>query len=395
MSAHKNGQSNDHPVHPVQPEELQAWLDRELTPERTVEVEGHVKGCSECAAIVEDLKQVSASLLQWEIEPAPGTLRPPYIELPASPPWTWQRKLIAVGSVVGMFLIIASIAIPNLLRSRMSSSQPRNLPMSDLERSRAVKPEDGYVIGFAGPRTDAPAQTTSNKSARMIARTATISLEVDDITSTQQRVQAIVASVGGFMGSQSVNNRGSRVRSGSFTLQVPTTALERVLVELRNLGAVTHEQTHAEEITDQFVDLEARLRNARATERRLINILNQRTAKLTHILEVEREIARKRGEIERMVAQRESLLKRASLASVQVRATEKYAEPTIESPSGVLARMWHALRDGVLSFLGLLNALVLFILRWGLHIALFSLIGWQLWRRWLGPAIREQNRHRL
>ena len=382
--------------HFVDQEELQAWLDGELTPERASEVKGHIGDCSECSAVVEELKIVTAALQSWEVESAPATLQTPSLPAEKSGGWLMGHKFLAFAATVGVILIIAAISIPNLLRSRMSVS-PRVavLPMSALENSRNVAPNGGSVTGFAGPRSEAAAQASRNKSGRMIAWTATISVEVDDIAGVRQRVQAIVAGVNGFMGRLSLSSPVGQRRNGSFTLMVPTNSLDRVLAELRELGKVTHEQTDAEEITDQFTDLEARLRNARATERRLITILNQRAAKLSHILEVEREIARKRGEIERMEAQRENMLKRARLATVRLNVWERFADPAIETPSGVLAQMWHTLSEGVLSFLWLLNALVLFFLRWGLHLALFGLVGWQVWRRWLGPALRERESYRL
>ena len=380
--------------HFVDQEELQAWLDGELTPERASEVKGHIGDCSECSAVVEELKIVTAALQSWEVESAPATLQTPSLPAEKSGGWLMGHKFLAFAATVGVILIIAAISIPNLHRSRMSVS-PRRGQSSEMAGLSNVAPNGGSVTGFAGPRSEAAAQASRNKSGRMIARTATISVEVADIAGVRERVQAIVARVNGFMGRLSLSSPVGQKRNGTFTLMVPTNSLDRVLAELRELGKVTHEQTDAEEITDQFTDLEARLRNARATERRLITILNQRAAKLSHILEVEREIARKRGEIERMEAQRENMLKRARLATVRLNVWERFADPAIETPSGVLAQMWHTLSEGVLSFLWLLNALALFFLRWGLHLALFGLLGWQVWRRWLGPALRERESYRL
>lgn len=380
--------------HFVDQEELQAWLDGELTPERASEVKGHIGDCSECSAVVEELKIVTAALQSWEVESAPATLQTPSLPAEKSGGWLMGHKFLAFAATVGVILIIAAISIPNLHRSRMSVS-PRRGQSSEMAGLSNVAPNGGSVTGFAGPRSEAAAQASRNKSGRMIARTATISVEVADIAGVRERVQAIVARVNGFMGRLSLSSPVGQKRNGTFTLMVPTNSLDRVLAELRELGKVTHEQTDAEEITDQFTDLEARLRNARATERRLITILNQRAAKLSHILEVEREIARKRGEIERMEAQRENMLKRARLATVRLNVWERFADPAMETPSGVLAQMWHTLSEGVLSFLWLLNALALFFLRWGLHLALFGLVGWQVWRRWLGPALRERESYRL
>ena len=374
--------------HFVEPEELQALLDNELAGKRKAEVERHLSDCTECSAIVEQLRGVSATLQSWAAEPAPGTLRPP--DVPAAETrsrWSIRRHpFMAFAGTVAVLLIIASISIPNLLRSRMSSDGAARRGQERLaaaERAGLVDTQGR----LAQNNTFASKQVRPSAPARMIARTASLQLEVEDIDAVRTRVQAIVAETGGFIGDQSFYNRPNQRRGGNFTLRVPAIALDQVLEKLRGLGKVTEEKIKAEEVTEQFVDLEARLRNARATERRLIQILNRNTGKLTHILEVEREIARKRGEIERMVSQRDRLLKRVQLATIDLRAWEKFADAEVETPGGVFARMWHSLRDGVLSFLGLLYALVLFLLRWGLHLALFGLIGWQVWRRWIAPSL--------
>ena len=59
--------------HAVEAEELQAFLDRELTPARQAEVELHLADCRACAALLEELQQVSATLQQWQVEPAPAS----------------------------------------------------------------------------------------------------------------------------------------------------------------------------------------------------------------------------------------------------------------------------------------------------------------------------------
>ena len=374
--------------HFVEPEELQALLDNELAGKRKAEVERHLAECGECSAIVEELKGVSATLQSWAAEPAPGTLRPP--DVPAAETrsrWSIRRHpFMAFAGTVAVLLIIASISIPNLLRSRMSSDGAARRGQERLaaaERAGLVDTQGR----LAQNNTFASKQVRPSAPARMIARTASLQLEVEDIDAVRTRVQAIVAETGGFIGDQSLQDWPNQRRGGSFTLHVPAIALDQVLEKLRGLGRVTVESIKAEEVTEQFVDLEARLRNARATERRLIQILNRNTGKLTHILEVEREIARKRGEIERMVSQRDRLLKRVQLATIKLHVSEKFADAEVETPGGVFARMWHSLRDGVLSFLGLIYALVLFLLRWGLHLALFGVIGWQVWRRWIAPSL--------
>jgi hypothetical protein len=90
-----------------------------------------------------------------------------------------------------------------------------------------------------------------------------------------------------------------------------------------------------------------RLSNARETEKRLVAVLQQRTGKVSDVLEVEREIARVRGEIERMTTSREQLRDRARYATVTVRVTEEArASLDLGTPSAA-ARLRNAFVQGV------------------------------------------------
>ena len=101
--------------HFVEPEELQAYLDKELAPTRQAEVRCHVQDCQECSTMIADLQKVSATLQTWKVEPAPANLKPPI--LPVEKPRVrrnWSRLAVGVGASVGAVLLIAAISIPNL-----------------------------------------------------------------------------------------------------------------------------------------------------------------------------------------------------------------------------------------------------------------------------------------
>jgi hypothetical protein len=86
------------------------------------------------------------------------------------------------------------------------------------------------------------------------------------------------------------------------------------------------------------VDLEARLANARNTERRLTDLLKERTGKLSDVLAVENEHARVRGEIERMEAERKNMSNQVSFATLNVTITEDYRAQLHVVPPSTAAR---------------------------------------------------------
>ena len=77
-------------------------------------------------------------------------------------------------------------------------------------------------------------------------------------------------------------------------------------------------------MTSQYVDLNARLSNSRNTEKRLTDLLRQRTGELAYVLQVELEIDRVRGEIEQMEAERKNLAHQVNFATISATVTEDY-----------------------------------------------------------------------
>ena len=134
-------------------------------------------------------------------------------------------------------------------------------------------------------------------------------------------------------------------RELSATLRIPAKQLEGFLTDLRKLGHVEEESRGNEEVSAQYVDLQARLKAARATEQRLIELLGTRTGKLSDVLEAERELARVRGEIESMQGENAVLVHRVSYATVQVDLSEIYRERLTTDSKGTKIR--NALVEGL------------------------------------------------
>ena len=102
----------------------------------------------------------------------------------------------------------------------------------------------------------------------------------------------------------------------------PSARLEEALGKFKALGTVIAESQNGEDVGNQIIDVEARLSNARNTERRLADLLQRRTGELEQVLAAEREIARVREEIERFVAHRKGLGDRVTYASLTLEVVE-------------------------------------------------------------------------
>jgi hypothetical protein len=212
--------------------------------------------------------------------------------------------------------------------------------------------------------------------AQLIAYEASLSLEVKDIEAAKAKLAKIVEESGGYIAEASSSESPGKARFADFTLRVPAEHLRAVLDSLRTLGRVKEERLSSEEVTAQVVDLEARLRNARATEERLIAVLKEKTGKVRDILEVEREIASTREEIERMVARHDYLLRRVAFSTLNVTLVEEFKAQLQPAPPGTAARLRNAFVEGYQNFTSTLLALVFFLARHGLNLLFW---GGALW----------------
>jgi hypothetical protein len=165
---------------------------------------------------------------------------------------------------------------------------------------------------------------TPEPTGPMIIRTVHLTLITKEFDKARSAIDTIVRSASGYVEQLQVRGEIGTGRGLSVTLRVPVDKLDSSLTELRKLGHVQNESQNSADVSSQYVDLEARLKNARNTEQRFLTLLRERTGNLKDVVEAEREIARVREEIERMDAQIKNLSKRVALATIQVDLQEEF-----------------------------------------------------------------------
>lgn len=151
-----------------------------------------------------------------------------------------------------------------------------------------------------------------------IIRTGTIELEVSDVPKALRTARDAIVALGGYVGASSTSNDDERP-TAQITYRIPADRWEDALDALRSLNDLTTrvvtEQTEAVEVTGQVIDLEARIRNLRASETALQGIAAKAT-KISDVLEVERRLTEVRGQIEQLTAQLDDLNDRAGFATL-------------------------------------------------------------------------------
>ncbi len=191
----------------------------------------------------------------------------------------------------------------------------------------------------------------------MIERTAQLTLTTHDFDQLRARVDAILARQHGYIAELTLNAPENAGRSLNASLRIPAAQLDAALAELRQLGRVETESQSGQDVAKQYLDLVARLVNARNTAQRLTELLSQRTGKLSDVLAVETELGRVQGEIEQMEAERKNTESQVAYASLQLKAGEYYKAQLHVAPGSTLIRFRNAAIDGYRSMAeGLIGA---------------------------------------
>lgn len=136
---------------------------------------------------------------------------------------------------------------------------------------------------------------------RKVIRNGSMQLEVPQIAPALEAIRAHVGSAGGYVSGESSADQGrGRAKVASITLRVPAARLDETVAKVRTLGRELSLSINAEDITEQYFNLEIRLRNQRELETRLRQLLERPSNRLTDLLEIEKEVGRVRGEIDEM-----------------------------------------------------------------------------------------------
>jgi hypothetical protein len=244
----------------------------------------------------------------------------------------------------------------------------------------------------AGARTDASLGTpipSIDLSGAMLVRHGQASIEVKMVDDAVSRMRQTAAQFGGFVANTAVRTGKDEQRSAMLQLRIPSAQFDGAVAALSQLGKVESVSVNAEDVAEEYVDLGARLANARRVEARLAEMLATRTGKLSDVLTVEQELARVRQEAERYEARIRWLERRATLSSLDVSIHERL--PLIDSPRGrgpileAFAEAW----ERMVSFVAWLIAMLGILVPLGVLLLLGALVVRRILRGGTPPGVPQ------
>lgn len=285
---------------------------------------------------------------------------------------------------LGLALIVAgAVILPRVLDripSRYPVQAPRGQDVQARQSLHGFRAEIGateYLVSTPAPAADPPAAPWG----RRIIRRAVLEVELADIDRAVARLAEMIEAFGGYVADTHSETDDKGTARATITAYVPPDRLGRALAGLEGLGHITSRRISGQDVSEEFVDLEARLRNLERHEAQLLSFMGK-AQKVADLLSLENELARVRGEIERLAGRLAFLKARTEMASMQVALVRA---PFVHPPDGALVRLWEEVRTALReAWFGAFRAAA-FVLVLAAHLSPLvppTLLGWALYRRW-------------
>lgn len=247
-----------------------------------------------------------------------------------------MRILFPGVSLFAIFLIACNN------ESKVSTAEPAPGPYWDAPGVRAtnhampavmeVAPTATFAVSASRPGTSVAAFEGAARSGEtMLIQQGRATIEVDALEESMGRVRTLADELEGTVGNIQILAGEARWRQAIMEIRLPARRFDELIERLRSLGKIETLDLTTQDVTEEYTDLESRLANTKRLEDRLLRLLENRTAKLEEVLQVERELARIRSEIERYEGRIRFLRSRIDTSRITV--TLKEPIPITPRPS--------------------------------------------------------------
>jgi len=309
--------------------------------------------------------------------------------------WLW------ISGTPVVLLIASSLLVPSLMRTRPSPAEVKQDATLQQYVDSGVRRERmaaGLPVAASGASAPSIPSATID---RKLVRTGSLEAMVKSPAETAEQIRQLTVRLGGYLESLQINGQQG-AQTATIVVRIPAARFDGAKQEIRKLAdRVESERAEASDVTKQYVDLEAQLRNLRAEEAQYLQIMKS-AKKVQDMLDVSEKLSGVRGEIEQQQAEFETLSRQVETvlftASLRAEAVAPATENRWHPAYDMKVAMNDAL-DGLASYLNTMIA-VLFqvpvILLWLATLGLVGLAGWKgfrcVERTYLGPKSADEKR---
>lgn len=255
----------------------------------------------------------------------------------------WSGLVVKILVVVTIMGVLAALMLP----ATQSAREAARRPMSKFQNANDAF-ETTTTESKSAPETSRTKagfvyfQAPQNVQRRIIYD-ANLVLVVNNMAETEVQIDKLVKQANGYVAEASVDRQQGENLTARWRLRVPTAQFNMFLDAVAKLGVAETRNQTAQDVTEEFVDLEAQIANKKKLEERIVALLKDSSGKIKDVIEVERELARVRGEIEQMEGRLRYLANRTDFTTVSIsaRVEENYTPPAAPSFGDRIAQAWH------------------------------------------------------
>ncbi len=370
-------------------DDLSAYIDDELSWDEREAIEKHIAACPACADELEALGYTRDLCQHMEEVDPPADLTSSImsrVREERSEQARQQRRRYypwgAVAAVVLVFMVgIQFLPLPGGWQ-QLTRSLPGMGDFHDIAWDEPA-PEPGApgmrvedTDSARSPAPEAPAEDMrissreefSSDVERMVIKTGDVTAEVTEgqLDEVEAHIVGLVEQVDGYVESSSQWVETSGRRWANLVVRVPAEEFNHVLYGFDDqVLKVVSRSAAAEDVSEEYIDLSARLRNREVQEQRLLDIM-EKADNVDEIMKVENELMRVRSDIERLMARMRYYQSVVALSTIRIQLRETV------STVGEIANWWEDVRD---AFVSSVRWLAIFV-AWGLPYLAFLLLVW-------------------
>lgn len=297
--------------------------------------------------------------------------------------WIKTHKIIVIFGIIILYFVLKNN--PRIAPFARRQALPFSPPSYNVSSDTAVTGSLGEMPKGNFSPEFAPTVGITN---RMVVQNSSLSLLVDDVATAQSNIIQKAQALGGYMVNSTLT-RPQDAPNATVTIRVPADSLDEALRFFRGLSVkVISENLEGEDVTDQYVDIDARLVTLLKTKTKFEEIMDQATA-VQDILTVQRELINLQTQIDNLKGQQNYLAKNAQMAKITIYlSTDELALPYAPSESwrpGVI------FKEAVRSLIGFLRKIATAAIWLGVYSVILipaGLIAFMIYRRKHNPPSR-------
>jgi hypothetical protein len=253
-----------------------------------------------------------------------------------------RRPVRPVPALAGL-LLAAALALTGCSAGNDSGG---SASAKDAARGDAKAAAPGGTLDGSGAEATKGAKARAPRlTASSIIRTASLTVQVKDVPKALDEARTTTESAGGYVGDETTSRDPKGREHTRVVLRVPVDRYDQVLSDLQGAGRLIDRTAKAEDVTDQVVDVDSRVKSQRVSVARVRELMDRAT-RLSDVVALEGELSSREADLEALLAQQASLKDRTSMATITLSLTETPVKAAAKDDSpgflDALAGGWHA-----------------------------------------------------